>query len=102
MYDCLDDCVVIWSSPDGEQFVGDQEYYVEEPNPQELFDQGKYNMDHHCYLFTLNINFMLHVSTLWTIGLILDVWSCALLPMDFMHWVVDASALMEPWSCKLD
>jgi hypothetical protein len=37
--------VVVSSSIDGEQFVGDQEQYFGEQDQQELyFDQGKYNM----------------------------------------------------------
>jgi hypothetical protein len=32
-----------WSSIDGEQFVGDQEYFYEQ-DQQEQFDQGKYSM----------------------------------------------------------
>jgi hypothetical protein len=32
-----------WSSIDGEQFMGDQEYFFEQ-DLQEQFDQGKYSM----------------------------------------------------------
>ena len=32
------------SSIDGEQFVGDQEYYFDVRDQQEYFDQGKYSM----------------------------------------------------------
>ena len=37
--------MLLWlSSIDGEQFVGDQEYYFDEQDQQEYFDQGKYIM----------------------------------------------------------
>jgi hypothetical protein len=36
------------SSSDGEQFFGDQEQYFEEPDQQNYFDQGKYNMGSPC------------------------------------------------------
>ena len=46
MHDCvLDACMLLWlSSIDGEQFVGDQEYYFDEREQQEYFVQGKYSM----------------------------------------------------------
>ena len=38
-------CLLLWiSSIDGEQFVGDQEYYFNELDQQEYFSQGKYSM----------------------------------------------------------
>ena len=38
-------CLLLWiSSIDGEQFVGDQEYYFDESDQQEYFAQGKYSM----------------------------------------------------------
>ena len=41
----LDACMLLWlSSIDGEQFVGDQEYYFDEQQQQEYFVQGKYRM----------------------------------------------------------
>ena len=37
--------MLLWlSSIDGEQFVGDQEYYFDEQQQQEYFVQGKYSM----------------------------------------------------------
>jgi hypothetical protein len=32
-----------WSSIDGEQFIGDQEFFYEQ-DQQDQFDQGKYSM----------------------------------------------------------
>ena len=96
MYDCLDDCVVIlWSSSDGEQYVGDQEY-VEDPSSPEHFDQGKYSMDHPCCLFTLITKFMMHVSTLATLVFIPSFWSldpcylwdCIWVVMLVLWWVM--------------
>ena len=46
--------LLCWSSIDGEQFVGDQEYYFDEQDLQELFDQGKYSMGPS--LFPINFN----------------------------------------------
>ena len=42
------------SSRDGEQFVGDQEYYFDEQDQQEHFVQGKYSMG--SFLFPINFN----------------------------------------------
>ena len=37
--------MLLWlSSIDGEQYVGDQEYYFDEQDQQEHFVQGKYSM----------------------------------------------------------
>jgi hypothetical protein len=36
------------SSPDGEQFFGDQEQYFDELDQQNYFDPGKYNMGSPC------------------------------------------------------
>ena len=37
--------MLLWlSSIDGEQFVGDQEYYFDEQEQQEHFVQGKYSI----------------------------------------------------------
>jgi hypothetical protein len=36
------------SSPDGEQFFGDEEQYFEEPDQQNYFGQGMYNMGSPC------------------------------------------------------
>ena len=37
--------MLLWlSNIDGEQFVGDQEYYFDEQGQQEHFVQGKYSM----------------------------------------------------------
>ena len=41
-------------SIDGEQFVGDQEYYFDEQDQQEHFVQGKYSMG--SSLFPMNFN----------------------------------------------
>jgi hypothetical protein len=46
--------VAMWSSIDGEQFVGDQEYYFVEQDQPERFDQGKYSMG--SSLFPINLN----------------------------------------------
>ena len=44
MYECVDACMLLcWSSIDGEQFVGDQEFFEDQQDQQESFDQGKYN-----------------------------------------------------------
>jgi hypothetical protein len=41
----VDACVLgLLSSPDSEQFFGDQEQYFEELDQQNYFDQGKYSM----------------------------------------------------------
>ena len=46
--------MLLWlSSIDGEQFVGDQEYYFNEQDQQEHFDQVKYSMGSSFFLFTL-------------------------------------------------
>jgi hypothetical protein len=38
-------CVVAcWLSIDGEYYAGDQEYYCDNPEQQEQYKQGKYNM----------------------------------------------------------
>ena len=37
-------CCVDQSSTDGEQFVGDQEYFEDQQDYQGPFDQGKYNL----------------------------------------------------------
>ena len=42
MYECVD-VAYDWSSIDGEQFVGDQEFFEDQQDQQESFDQGKYN-----------------------------------------------------------
>ena len=50
-----DACMLLWiSSIDGEQFVGDQEYYFDEQDQQEHFVQGKYSMG--SSLFPINFN----------------------------------------------
>ena len=52
-----------WSNIDGEQFVGDQEYYFDKQDQQEHFDQGKYSMG--LSLFPINVNAFnsyMHVS----------------------------------------
>ena len=58
--------MLLWlSSIDGEQFMGDQEYYFDEQDQQEHFIQGKYGM--RSSLFPINFNTFnpyLHVS-LW-------------------------------------
>jgi hypothetical protein len=36
-------CCYCWSSIDGEQFVGDQEFFYEQDH-QDQFEQGKYSM----------------------------------------------------------
>jgi hypothetical protein len=36
-------CCYCWSSIDGEQFVGDQEFFYEQDH-QDQFEQGKYGM----------------------------------------------------------
>ena len=47
--------MLLWlSSIDGEQFVGDQEYYFDEQDQQEHFVQGKYSMG--SSLFPINFN----------------------------------------------
>jgi hypothetical protein len=46
----VDACVLgLLSSPDGEQFFGEQEQYFEEPAQQNYFDPDKYNMGSPCY-----------------------------------------------------
>ena len=51
----LDACMLLWlSSIDGEQFMGDQEYYFDEQDQQERFIQGKYSMG--LSLFPINFN----------------------------------------------
>ena len=38
----MDACMLMWwSSIDGEQFAGDQEYYFDDQDQQENFEQGK-------------------------------------------------------------
>ena len=46
--------VVVLSNTDGEQFVGDQEYYFDEQDRQEHFVQGKYSMG--SSLFPIHFN----------------------------------------------
>ena len=46
--------VAVLSSIDGEQFVGDQEYYFDLQEHQEYFAQGKYSMG--SSLFPINFN----------------------------------------------
>ena len=47
--------MLLWlSSIDGEQFVGDEEYYFDEQDQQEHFVQGKYSME--SSLFPINFN----------------------------------------------
>ena len=47
--------MLLWlSSIDGEQFMGDQEYYFDEQDQQEHFVQGKYSMG--SSLFSINFN----------------------------------------------
>ena len=54
MHVCVDACMLLcWSSIDGEQFVGDQEYYFNEQN-QQYFVQSKYSMG--SSLFPINFN----------------------------------------------
>ena len=51
----LDACMLLWLlSIDGEQFMGDQEYYFDEQDQQKHFDQGKYSMG--SSLFPINLN----------------------------------------------
>ena len=41
----LDACMLLClSSTDGGQYVGDQEFFVDDPDQQEPFEQGKYSM----------------------------------------------------------
>ena len=56
--------MLLWlSNIDGEQFVGDQEYYFDEQDQQEPFDQGKYIMGLSLFPINLNIlNSYMHVS----------------------------------------
>ena len=58
--------VVVLLDIDGEQFMGDQEYYFDEPDHQEYFVQGKYSMG--SSLFPINFNIfnsccMCHLNT---------------------------------------
>ena len=47
--------MLLWlSSIDGEQFMGEQEYYFDEQDQQEHFVQGKYSMG--SFLFPINFN----------------------------------------------
>ena len=47
--------MLLWlSSIDGEQFVGEKEYYFDEQDQQEHFVQDKYSMG--LYLFPINFN----------------------------------------------
>ena len=47
--------MLLWlSSIDGEQFVGDQEYYFDELDQQEYFVQGKYSLG--SSLFPIHFN----------------------------------------------
>lgn len=57
---------LIWL--EGEDLVDIPVYYIEEPGQQEFFE-GKYNLDYPCYLYIMNTKFIMHVSTLFTIGL---------------------------------
>jgi len=56
-------CVVDWwSFIDGERYVGDQgQYFEDQQQVQESFDQGKYNLDHSCYLFTYKYIYIYHM-----------------------------------------
>ena len=50
----MDDCMLLWlSSIDGEQFMGDQEYYFDEQDQQEPFAQGKYSMGSSLFSYQL-------------------------------------------------
>jgi hypothetical protein len=41
----LDACMLLcWSSIDCEQYIGDEEYFVDDQDQQEFVEQGKYNM----------------------------------------------------------
>ena len=47
--------MLLWlSSIDGEQFMGDQEYYFDKQEQQEYFVQGKYSMG--SFLFPIYLN----------------------------------------------
>ena len=40
----MDDCMLLrQSSIDGEQYAGDQEYFVDDSDQQEFAEQGKYS-----------------------------------------------------------
>ena len=54
-------------SIDGEQFVGDQEYYFDKHDQQEHFVQGKYSMG--LSLFPINFNTLIHVVCVTLIGI---------------------------------
>ena len=46
--------MLLWlSSIDGEQFMGDEEYYFDEQDQQEHFVQGKYSIGLSLFLSTL-------------------------------------------------
>ena len=46
--------MLLWlSSIDGEQFVGEQEYYFDEQDQQEQFAQCKYNMGSSMFSYQL-------------------------------------------------
>jgi hypothetical protein len=53
--------LMCWSSIDGEQFVGDQEFFYEQDH-QDQFDQGKYSMGMSLLSYSLStIIFIMHV-----------------------------------------
>ena len=50
----MDDCMLLrQSSIDGEQYAGDQEYFVDDSDQQEFTEQGMYSMGQS--LFPMNI-----------------------------------------------
>ena len=56
--------VAVLSSIDGEQFMGEQEYYFDEHDQQELFVQGKYSLGSSLFPIhfnTLNLCCMCHL-----------------------------------------
>ena len=52
----MDACMLMWlSSVDGEQFVGDQEYYFDDQDQHGNFELGKYSMRSPCPIHHLII-----------------------------------------------
>jgi hypothetical protein len=89
--------LLCWSSIDGEQFVGDQEYFYEQ-DQLEQFDPGKYSMG--LSLFSNIFNALKSLCMC-----LFDKDSLELISYldsyGILQWVAIASAQHKLWSCNL-
>ena len=73
--------MLLWlSCIDGEQFMGDQEYYFDEQGQQERFIKGKYSIG--LSLFPINLIHLIHVACVTLIGIPKN-WTYTLSPMGY-------------------